>query len=266
MKTSRLVVAGIAVVATLGAFFLSGATPPPPPPPVAVAPAPAMPTVDVLVASVDIQMGQVVSAQDLRWQAFPQDSTNANFVSKQGSGEEEMKSIVGSIARHPFVAAEPIRREKLIASNGSGFLSAILPPGKRAVAITTEPSGATSAGGFVLPNDYVDIVRVFRDEDVKNGREVMRADIVVSNVRVLAIGQNVQERNGEKFITSQTATLELDTRQSEQIVLAQKLGTLTLALRSIQDAAKVDAPVADDGSRRNLTLIRFGNAGEVVNR
>lgn len=266
MKTSRIVVAGIAVVATLGAFFLSGVTPPPPPAPAPQAAAPSIPTVEIMVAAVDIQMGTVIGPQDLRWQAFPQDSTNPNFVSKQGSGEEEMKSIVGSIARHPFISAEPIRREKLIASNGSGFLSAILPSGKRAVAITTEPSGATSAGGFVLPNDHVDIVRVFRDEDVRTAREVMRSDIVVHNVRVLAIGQNVQERNGEKFITSQTATLELDARQAEQIILAQKMGTLSLALRSIQDVAKTDAPTTDDGARRNLTLIRFGAAGEVVTK
>ena len=272
MKTSRLIVAGIAAVATLGAFFLSGSPQPEPTPESApVVQAPAMQTVDVLIAAVDVPMGAIVNAQDVRWSSFPKEGANAQFIIKEGDGEAEMKAVVGAIARYPFIASEPMRREKLIQANGSGFLSAILPPGKRAVAITTEPTGATTAGGFILPNDRVDIVRVFRDEEAmrmrggSGGGEIMKSEIVVTNVRVLAIGQNVQERNGEKFITSQTATLELDPRQTEQVVLAQRQGTLALALRSLQDAAKNDERI-DDGSsdRRPLTLVRFGVQSDLV--
>ena len=103
------------------------------------------------------------------------------------------------------------------------------------------------------------------DWKVFGGYTFMKSEIVVTNVRVLAIGQNVQERNGEKFITSQTATLELDPRQTEQVVLAQRQGTLALALRSLQDAAKNDERI-DDGSsdRRPLTLVRFGVQSDLV--
>lgn len=270
MKKSRLIVAGIAGVATLGAFFLSSATPPPQEATAPVVQAPVVTTVDVMVAATDILMGTVVQPADVRWMPFPKEAGSASFIMREGDGEAAMKSVVGTIARHPFVANEPMRLEKLIQANGSGFLSAILPPGKRAIAITTEPSGATSAGGFILPNDYVDIIRVFRDEEaarVRNGGpEVMKSEVVVSNVRILAIGQNVQERGGEKFITSQTATLEVDPRQTEQIILAQRQGTLSLALRSIQDINRVDTPNTDEGSRRGLTLVRAGVASDLLTK
>ena len=263
MKKSRMIVAGVAVLATMGAFVLSSAPPPAPPEPTTtVVKTPPMPTVDVLVATVDLPMGQLINEPDVRWQPFPKEASNPGFILKEGAddGEAVRKSIVGSIARYPFVANEPMRREKLIQPNGSGFLAAILPPGKRAVAITTDASGATTAGGFILPNDYVDIIRVFRDEDsAARGRPAeMRSEVVVSNVRVLAVGQNVQERGGEKFITSQTATLELDPRQTEQIILAQRQGTLSLALRSIQDANRTEPVATNDAPRRGVTLVRFG--------
>ena len=140
-------------------------------------------------------------------------------------------------------------------------MSSILPKGSRAVA--TQIAADTAAGGFILPNDYVDVMRVSRDEEASKirGIEVFRSEIVISNVRVLAIGQNIQERNGERFITGQTATLELDPRQAEQIVLAQRVGVLSLALRSLLDASKKDDLIVPG---KGLTVVRFGQAAEVT--
>lgn len=263
MKSSRLIVGGIAGVAALGAWLLSGPAPQPSEPVAQqVISTPQMKTVDVLVAAVDLPMGNILNEPDMKWMSFPEEGISAQFVVK-AEGQDPVKELMGSIARHPFVAGEPIRREKLIKGNGSGFLSAILPTGKRAVAITTEGSGATSAGGFILPNDYVDVMRVSRDEEASKirGVEIFRSEIVISNVRVLAIGQNIQERNGERFITGQTATLELDPRQAEQIVLAQRVGVLSLALRSLLDASKKDDLVIPG---KGLTIVRFGQSAEVT--
>lgn len=264
MKTSRLVVAGVAGIATIGAYFLSSPSKPPPAAPVVVSEPVQIPTVDVLVTAVDIQMGSVIKAPDLKWSKFPPDGVNPQFISLQPgeSPDAKMKDVEDTIARYPFVANEPVRLEKLIRSNGSGFLSAILPSGKRAVAITTETTGATTAGGFILPNDYVDVIRVYRDPDPKKTGDAMKSEIVVNNVRVLAIGQNIQERGGEKFITSQTATLELDPRQTQLVALAQKSGSLSLALRSIQDANRPEPAIEAQTETRGLTMIRFGVANE----
>ena len=77
-----------------------------------------------------------------------------NFIRRDGRAEA-IKEIAGSIARAPFIAGEPIREQKLVKANGSGFMAAILPTGMRA--ISTEISPETGAGGFILPNDRVDV-------------------------------------------------------------------------------------------------------------
>lgn len=263
MRSSRLIVGGIAGVAALGAWLLSGPAPQPPAPEPQAQAAPVAKTVDVLIAAVDIPMGGLLNQQDLKWVGFPEEAGTANYITRT-EGQDSSRDLIGSVARHAFLAGEPIRREKLIKGNGSGFLSAILPSGKRAVAITTDGTGATSAGGFVLPNDMVDVLRVTRDEEASRlkGVEVFRSDTIVSNVRVLAVGQNIQERNGERFITGQTATLELDPRQAEQVVLAQRVGTLALALRALVDAAKTDDTTRPPG--KGLTVVRFGLAQEAT--
>ncbi|WP_347976586.1 Flp pilus assembly protein CpaB [Bosea vestrisii] len=163
------------------------------------------------------------------------------------------------MARAPLYSSEPVRREKLLKAD-SGFLSAILPPGKRAVAITTDNRGANTAGGFILPNDRVDVVRTSRDDSNSKDGSPPVSEILVANVRVLAIGQSIQEKNGEKVVIGETATLELDPKHVEAVTLAQKTSTLSLALRSLQDAGE-KSPPSDEGG---LTLVRFGVVTKAV--
>jgi len=65
------------------------------------------------------------------------------------------------------------------------------------------------------------------------GADSFESRTILSNVRVLAIGQSIQERNGERTVTGGNATLEVDPGQAESLVLAQRLGQLSLSLRSI---------------------------------
>jgi len=159
----------------------------------------------------------------------------------------------------PFVAGEPIREAKLINAKGSGFMAAILPSGMRAV--STQISPETSAGGFILPNDRVDVILTHRDREAEKqaGGEVQTSETILSNVRVLAIDQNVQEKDGQKVVVGKTATLELSPRESETLVLAQRLGSLSLALRSITDTQN-DSKTDDKSDRRSgsVNVIRFG--------
>ena len=78
------------------------------------------------------------------------------------------------IVRAPFVAGEPIREAKLVNSKGSGFMAAILPTGMRA--ISTQISPETGAGGFILPNDRVDVIltpRANRDANAAGQAETL---------------------------------------------------------------------------------------------
>jgi pilus assembly protein CpaB len=256
MKRARLAVLGVAIVAGGGAaIMMSGGDPPPPV--VVQAPAPKLDTVDVLVAAVDLPMGQTLKPSDLRWQPWPANMT-PNGAVKRSDAPGALEETAGSIARTALLGGEPIRRERLIKADGSGFMSAILPSGMRAVAISIDTRGATSAGGFILPNDRVDLIRTYRDDESSRngGVDTHLSETILANIRVLAIGQNVQERNGEKVVTGETATLELTPGQAEVVTLAQKTGQLSLALRSLADAHQ-DTP-REERADQALTVVRYG--------
>ena len=238
---------GVALAAGGGAALMLRSAPQAPP--VAATPPPA-PTIEVLVAAVDLGLGQGVKASELRWQSWPADAPVAGLIRK-GEEPNAIEELAGSTVRNAFVAGEPIRREKLVKGNG-GFMSAILPSGMRAVAISIDNRGATSAGGFILPNDRVDVIRTVQ------GVEGLppTSETILTNIRVLAIGQTIQERNGEKVITGETATLELNPPQAELVILAQKVGQLSLALRSLEDVNETGTPKREGPNA--LQVIRFG--------
>ena len=57
-------------------------------------------------------------------------------------------------------------------------------------------------------------------------------------------------------MTAETATLELTPAQAEKVVLAQKVGQLSLALRSIADVNETGTPTREE--RNSLQVIRYG--------
>jgi pilus assembly protein CpaB len=249
MSPARIIILLVALVAGIAAAVLVQR---PSDAPAPVTKVEAAPTVPVLVAAADIPVGNTVSANDLRWLDWPVASVPVGIVRKDETPEAEHE-LIGQIARYAILGAEPIRREKLIRTDGTGFLSAVLPAGMRAIAISTDSRGANTAGGFILPNDRVDVIRTYK-EDGGGGQANYISETILLNVRVLAIGQNVQERNGEKVVVGETATLELDPRQVEVVTEGQRTGTLSLALRSLKDAAQAGRPT-EEGS---LTLVRYG--------
>jgi pilus assembly protein CpaB len=257
MKAARLVVLGIAVAAGGLAAILAGggSDQPPPPPPVAQ-----VPTVDVLVAQNDIGIGTALSERDLQWQTWPASASNPAFVLKKDR-PDAIQQYVGSIVRVPMAAGEPVRDNKVIKAKGSGYMAAILPSGMRA--ISTEISPETGAGGFILPNDRVDVILSRRDHEAEKatGVEAQVSETILSDVRVLAIDQLVQEKDGQRVVVGKTATLELTQRQAETLASARHTGSLLLTLRSIVDAngSKQTPDDGEDAGRRSrLNMIRFG--------
>ena len=189
MKPARIIVLVIALAAGGIAALLAGRsdkTPPPAPPPVAQ-----LETVDVLIANSDIGLGTKVSSQDLRWQTWPAAAAGPAFIRKS-ERPDAINQLAGSITRAPFASGEPIREAKLIRAGGSGYMAAILPGGMRAV--STEISPETGVGGFILPNDHVDVILSRRDKEAEKaaGVEVHTSETILSNIRVLAIDQTVE--------------------------------------------------------------------------
>lgn len=248
MSVARIIILLVALVAGVGAALLIQR---PSEAPAPVAETKPVPTVPVMVAASEIPIGHTVAAGDIAWIDWPAANVPPGVIRRDEAPEAE-KDLVGQVARFAILAQEPVRRERLIRTDGTGFLSAVLPQGMRAMAISTDSRGANTAGGFILPNDRVDVLRTY-SEGKKGDIEVYATETLVQNVRVLAIGQNVQERNGEKVVIGETATLELDPRQTEIVALGQRNGVLSLALRSLRDAN--EPARQDEGS---LTLVRYG--------
>jgi len=257
MKVARLAVLGIALVAGGGAAWLAGRSEPPPPPP--EAPVATINTVDILVARRDINIGQAVQAGDVDWAAWPTESASPLYMRKSDRADA-IAQLVGAIARVPIASGEPVRESKLIKANGSGFMAAILPSGMRAV--STEISPETGAGGFILPNDRVDVLLTRRDKETERltGIESVVAETLLTDVRVLAIDQNVEEKNGQRVVVGKTATLELLPRQAEMLGIGRMQGTLSLALRSIVDSDQrpADTPLAGVAASNRVNMVRFG--------
>jgi len=257
MMTARIVVLTIALGAGgVAAYLASGSDNKPAP---AAEPAVTLQTIDVLVAKSDIALGQTLKPEDMQWQSWPAANASGTFI-RRSDRPDAANQVAGSIARAPFIAGEPIREQKLVRADGSGFMAAILPTGMRA--ISTEISAETGAGGFILPNDRVDVILTKREKnpDATNAQDIVVSMIILTNIRVLAIDQAPKEKDGQNAVVGKTVTLELKPEQTVTLGAARQAGTLSLALRSIADA---NAAEISDGAQPSVrgagvTVVRYG--------
>lgn len=267
MKTTQIIVLGLAVAAAGGAYWVATNMVSEP---TAVAPTASAPvviraeTTKVLVAGERIQLGETLKQERLRWQEWPKSGLTDGFVTEETEPKAPEK-YAPMVARSMFFVGEPIRKEKLVQSD-RGYLSAILPRGARAVAIPVE--AVTSAGGFVLPNDHVDVILTTAENDPSGATDV-NAEVLLSNIRVLAVDQVIEEKeDGSKSVIGDTATLEVTPDQAQELtrartVASQKSGALSLVLRSVEDSRK---GAEEETARRpgnSMTLIRYGKSRTV---
>jgi pilus assembly protein CpaB len=261
MNIARIVVLTIALGAGGVAAYLARGTDEKSRPP--AEPVAQLPTVEILVAKSDIGLGQTVKPEDLQWQVWPA-SAAGNLINRAGRAEA-IQEVAGSIARIPFYAGEPIREQKLVKANGSGFMAAILPTGARA--LSTEISPETAAGGFILPNDRVDVILSKREKNPDGkGADLVVSEIILSNIRVLAIDQAPKEKEGSNSLVGRTVTLELKPEQAELLARSRQSGTLSLALRSITDANASEGRSDEQVQKRteSVNVVRYGIANQTT--
>jgi pilus assembly protein CpaB len=208
-------------------------------------------TQDVLVAAADLLPAQTLTKENLRWQSWPQSALNPIYLTRT-SRPDAIDFLAGSIIRNRMAAGEPIREENFTPRH-AGYLATVLPSGKRAMAVRI--SAESTAGGFILPNDRVDVLH-------SDGKSPV-SHTILSNVRVLAIDQVVDDASkndtSKANVIGKTATLELDPSQAEILTAAQAAGTLSLSLRSAADN--------DDyrhSTRQAVRIIRAGHS-EILN-
>lgn len=222
---------------------------------------PGKPMTQVLVAKRDLPIGTRLVAGDVTWQAWPSDTVNSAFITNgaapakpdgkveeakaavtgaadQMIGGDPAKAFEGAIVRDPILNGEPITNRKIVRGGEGGFLSVVLTPGKRAMSVPI--TAETSAGGFILPGDRVDVLVTHEaEEDTAEGgsagKKVVVAETLLQNIRILALDQATAADKDAKSIVAATATLEVSPADAEALIRAKAAGPVMLVLRAYTD-------------------------------
>ena len=222
----------------------------------------------ILVAKAPIGIGERLNPDRVEWQDWPEGAVRPEYVTISAMPDAPT-SLTGAVARFEFFPGEPIREQKLVRSD-QGYLSAVLATGMRGVSVAVTP--LSSSGGFVVPNDHVDVVLTTATGDGQ------QSEIVLSNARVLAIGQRLGEMGASggdetgtnasptpvTFDANTIATLELTPAQAEAVINASMRGQLSLTLRSVVDFGKSANAQRPDSTSQSVRVIRFGKQQNVL--
>lgn len=309
MKASRYVVIAVAGVTAIILAFLAQSLLSPNPKPeegtssVAQQVQAPPPTVKVLVASRELKVGTRLTEADLMWLDWPEtakseayrikpDTANAvpipadkiedpkakeatqNAVKSANELGEKilnptggMEDYLGATVRETLRVHEPITDTKVVRANESGYLAVTLDAGYRAMAVPV--SVESTAGGFILPGDRVDVVvshQVPRPNARNSDERVYIAETVLSNIKVVAIDQTLEVKKDQQSALGATATLAVTPAQSEALALAKSVGTLSLLLRSYADIGSPSGSTPPDqtgeGRRdQNRNAVRIFRGG-----
>ncbi len=221
--------------------------------------------IQILVAAKDLTVGRIVKEGDFKWQDWPEDSMFVGAVIRDGS-EKPIEAAQGKLLRS-LSQGQPVHTALVVEDDGGKFLSANIAKGMRAVSISV--SKTILADRMIRPADYIDIilthsVRVDSRNNAEAGNLINRyaTETILENIKILAIDRDDtsavdEEVDGKKNKKKSSAkkailTLEVSPDNAEKLLLAQKMGSLGIALRSIGD----DADPASDQATTDVGLSR----------
>jgi len=307
MKPARIIVIAVAAVSAIGLALVvraMGSNGGEAAHPAAAATVAEAPMAQVLVAARDLEIGARIENGDMEWRAFPAGAVNAVWIvegaaaiptparetaddeapasdsadadggataevqraAERITGGGVREQVVGAVVRERILAGEPIVASKLVRAGQSGFLAVVLAPGMRAMSLPLTQE--TGAGGFILPGDRVDVIMSRRAEQAVDGRDGYITATVLSNIRVLAIGDTTEAGDSQN-VAGSNATLEVGPREAEVLAFAQAQGDLYLVLRSYADAQQASGAAispqtrADSGGPQTVRVFRNGAVTEV---
>ncbi len=222
-------------------------------------------TVEILVARDQIPVGAVIKETMLDRQPWPAHLVLSGFAVVGDSDS----NVIGQVARTTFLPHEPILKSRLGNPNDPSFLAATLPAGMRAITIATDT--VSGVAGYVFPGDRVDILithnvplEAKRQRGSKASAQSAKpafSEVLVSNARVLAV--NLREAPGKEgthaVVNPANVTVAVPDAVAQQIRLAEKLGTLSLTLRSLKDLEEYAQP--DPTSLESVTQVNLWQSG-----
>ena len=217
--------------------------------------------VQILVTAREIEAGSKLTSADLKWVPWPKDAMDATYIAQdaQPGAIEELERA--AIARVTLVTGQPVTVKNVVTAEGGGFMAAMLTPGKRAFGI--EVNEERGAGGFILPNDRVDVIMTRKAGQDGAGQAQYQSVTVLRDIRVLAVNQTAGDENSEKAIVPKTVTIEVTEKEAEALALSDAMGDLSLTLRSLTQPEGGSGPANDvDASNRpgagGVAVLRYG--------
>jgi pilus assembly protein CpaB len=184
-----------------------------------------MTTQTIVVASKPLRFGNELGSMSLREIPWPSEAVPAGAFTKISDLTSNGKRVVLTAIE----ANEPILASKITGSGQRATLSATITDGLKAVTIRV--NDVEGVAGFVLPGDRVDVM-LTRQQD----KTVAATDVVLQNVKVLAVDQVADER-ADKPSVAKAVTLEVEVTAAQKLALAATVGTLALALRKAGEAS-----------------------------
>jgi pilus assembly protein CpaB len=297
MGSTRILVLIVAAIAAIGlAFLVRGAfaTKTPPRPPAVVAAAPGEPVAQVLTAKRDLPIGTRLVAADMNWTPWPVGALNPAFVTDGAAptaappvtggaklaknisqtanvmigGAGAITQFEGAIVREPILSGEPIIQRKVVRGGEGGYLSVVLTPGKRALSVAVNVE--SGAGGFILPGDRVDVMQSREVASAADAaavagapKTIYAADTVLTNLRVLAIDQNIEAPKDAKSLVGAVVTLEVAPSDAEILMRAKAAGGLVLALRAYTDGGGPSGALSKPESASSANVVRVNRGGAI---
>jgi len=284
MGAVRIAILAVAAIAAIAlAFLVRGMlVPKTPRAPVIAAAAPAKPMAQVLVAKRDLPVGARLAIADMSWQPWPADALNPAFVTDgaapvlpaQGADkavktaakvttdliltQEPMQAFSGAIVKEVILKGEPIMARKVVRAGQSGYMAVVVAPGMRAMSVPI--NAETAAGGFILPGDRVDVLQSRKAAE----GDGFITEVLMRNLRVLAIDQATAPGKDSKTIVGAVATLELPASDVEVLARGKAQGEMQLALRSYADAGGGPGRGGPSRTGDGLRVYRGGAVTEVV--
>ncbi|MEO5597276.1 MAG: Flp pilus assembly protein CpaB [Novosphingobium sp.] len=204
--------------------------------------------VRIVVASQPLDFGAMLGTQNVRLQDWPDASVPEGAFRSIGDALKDNRVVL-----RPMVPGEPVLASKVSGTDGRATLASLLPNGMRAVSVPVGPT--TGVSGFVLPGTMVDVLLTRKIPGDGALAEDMRSDVVLENVQVLAVDQLADDKKGDPLV-AKTATLAVSLYDAQRLAVADKIGTLSLALRKVEGPTPGADKLADAGPTTTMVTNR----------
>jgi pilus assembly protein CpaB len=176
----------------------------------------------IVVVATPLEYGSTLTDENLTEVPWASSSIpEGSFTSKADLLKDGERAALSSMEKN-----EPVIRSRITGPNQPASLAALVEPGMRAIAVRVDE--VRGVAGFVRKGDRVDVILTRSDSRNEPGSSF--ADVLLQNVKVLAIGQTSNERQDHATVVK-TVTVEVTTQQAQKLVLAEGVGNLALVLR-----------------------------------